>query len=134
MMTSFAFILGVLPLVIAHGAGAEMRRALGTAVFSGMLGVTFFGIFLTPIFFYVIDAMSEWHVFSTGIVPRVGHVMIDTLQFGFLRRGLKHTYQYFSASKAVRPRSIQPTIATEESDSDTIPAIVGAGSDDETNG
>lgn len=134
MMTSFAFILGVLPLVIAHGAGAEMRRALGTAVFSGMLGVTFFGIFLTPIFFYVIDAMSEWRMFSTGIVPRVGHVVIDSLQFGFLRRGVKHTYQYFAASKAVRPRSIQPTIATKESDSDTIPAIVGAGSDDETNG
>ncbi len=54
MMTSFAFIFGVLPLVVAHGAGAEMRRALGLAVFSGMLGVTFFGIFLTPVFFYVI--------------------------------------------------------------------------------
>jgi multidrug efflux pump len=54
IMTSFAFILGVLPLVISHGAGAEMRRTLGTAVFSGMLGVTLFGIFLTPVFFYVI--------------------------------------------------------------------------------
>jgi multidrug efflux pump len=54
LMTSFAFILGVFPLVIAHGAGAEMRRTLGTAVFSGMLGVTFFGLFLTPLFFYVI--------------------------------------------------------------------------------
>ncbi len=54
LMTSFAFILGVVPLVIAHGAGAEMRRSLGTAVFSGMLGVTLFGIFLTPVFFYVI--------------------------------------------------------------------------------
>jgi predicted RND superfamily exporter protein len=55
MMTSFAFILGVVPLVVAEGAGAEMRRTLGTAVFSGMLGVTLFGIFLTPVFFYVID-------------------------------------------------------------------------------
>jgi multidrug efflux pump len=55
MMTSFAFILGVVPLVIAEGAGAEMRRTLGTAVFSGMLGVTLFGIFLTPVFFFVID-------------------------------------------------------------------------------
>jgi len=54
LMTSFAFILGVVPLVIAAGAGAEMRRTLGTAVFSGMLGVTFFGIFLTPVFYYVI--------------------------------------------------------------------------------
>ena len=47
-MTSFAFILGVVPLVLAHGAGAEMRQVLGTAVFSGMLGVTIFGLFLTP--------------------------------------------------------------------------------------
>jgi hydrophobe/amphiphile efflux-1 (HAE1) family protein len=55
LMTSFAFIFGVVPLVIAEGAGAEMRRSLGLAVFSGMLGVTFFGIFLTPVFFYVIQ-------------------------------------------------------------------------------
>ena len=55
LMTSFAFILGVVPLVIARGAGAEMRRALGLAVFGGMLGVTFFGIFLTPVFYYVIQ-------------------------------------------------------------------------------
>ena len=55
LMTSFAFILGVLPLVIAKGAGAEMRRALGMAVFAGMLGVTFFGVFLTPVFYYVIQ-------------------------------------------------------------------------------
>ncbi len=62
LMTSFAFILGVVPLVIAQGAGAEMRRALGLAVFSGMLGVTFFGVFLTPVFFYVI----QWFGKPTG--------------------------------------------------------------------
>jgi multidrug efflux pump len=55
LMTSFAFIFGVVPLVLAEGAGAEMRRALGTAVFAGMLGVTLFGIFLTPVFYYVIQ-------------------------------------------------------------------------------
>jgi multidrug efflux pump subunit AcrB len=55
LMTSFAFIFGVLPLVVAEGAGAEMRRSLGTAVFGGMLGVTLFGIFLTPVFYYVIQ-------------------------------------------------------------------------------
>jgi multidrug efflux pump len=59
LMTSFAFILGVVPLVIAQGAGAEMRRALGLAVFSGMLGVTFFGIFLTPVFYYVIQRFAD---------------------------------------------------------------------------
>ena len=58
LMTSFAFILGVVPLVISQGAGAEMRRALGTAVFAGMLGVTLFGIFLTPVFFYVIQSFA----------------------------------------------------------------------------
>ncbi len=57
IMTSFAFILGVAPLVIAAGAGAEMRRALGTAVFSGMLGVTAFGLLLTPVFYYVIERL-----------------------------------------------------------------------------
>jgi multidrug efflux pump len=58
IMTSFAFILGVFPLVIAQGAGAEMRRTLGTAVFAGMIGVTLFGIFLTPVFFYVVRRLS----------------------------------------------------------------------------
>ncbi len=59
MMTSFAFILGVVPLVLAEGAGAEMRRTLGTAVFAGMLGVTLFGIFLTPVFFYVLQWLKD---------------------------------------------------------------------------
>ncbi|MFM7166426.1 MAG: efflux RND transporter permease subunit [Planctomycetaceae bacterium] len=59
LMTSFAFILGVVPLVFATGAGAEMRKALGTAVFSGMLGVTLFGIFLTPVFYCVIDRLMR---------------------------------------------------------------------------
>ncbi|MGH7225884.1 MAG: efflux RND transporter permease subunit, partial [Gemmataceae bacterium] len=54
LMTSFAFILGVAPLVLAKGAGSEMRVALGVAVFSGMLGVTFFGLFFTPVFYVVI--------------------------------------------------------------------------------
>jgi multidrug efflux pump subunit AcrB len=58
IMTSLAFILGVLPLAIAVGAGAEMRRALGIAVFSGMLGVTLFGIFLTPVFYYVVVRLA----------------------------------------------------------------------------
>ena len=59
VMTSFAFILGVVPLVLSEGAGAEMRRTLGTAVFGGMLGVTLFGIFLTPVFFYVIEWVND---------------------------------------------------------------------------
>jgi multidrug efflux pump subunit AcrB len=62
VMTSFAFILGVVPLVISEGAGAEMRRTLGTAVFAGMLGVTLFGIFLTPVFYSVI----QWFIDLRG--------------------------------------------------------------------
>lgn len=58
LMTSFAFILGVLPLVFSTGAGAEMRQAMGTAVFFGMIGVTFFGLFLTPVFYYVIQRIK----------------------------------------------------------------------------
>ena len=54
LMTSFAFILGVVPLVIATGAGAEMRQALGTAVFFGMLGVTVFGLLFTPVFYLLV--------------------------------------------------------------------------------
>ena len=86
MMTSFAFILGVLPLVAAQGAGAEMRRALGTAVFSGMLGVTFFGIFLTPVFFYVIDWLSSRALFSGGTWRSSGMWGLEAIGRGFLRR------------------------------------------------
>jgi HAE1 family hydrophobic/amphiphilic exporter-1 len=54
LMTALAFILGVVPLVIATGAGAEMRQSLGTAVFAGMIGVTAFGLIFTPIFYVVV--------------------------------------------------------------------------------
>nr|WP_297456635.1 efflux RND transporter permease subunit [uncultured Halomonas sp.] len=59
LMTSFAFIMGVVPLVLSTGAGAEMRQAMGVAVFSGMLGVTFFGLLLTPVFYVLIRAFVE---------------------------------------------------------------------------
>jgi hydrophobe/amphiphile efflux-1 (HAE1) family protein len=59
LMTSFAFIMGVIPLVTSTGAGSEMRRAMGVAVFSGMLGVTFFGLLLTPVFYVVIRGLVE---------------------------------------------------------------------------
>ena len=58
-MTSFAFIMGVVPLVLSSGAGAEMRHAMGVAVFSGMLGVTFFGLLLTPVFYVLIRRFME---------------------------------------------------------------------------
>ncbi len=59
LMTSFSFIMGVLPLVLAQGAGAEARRVLGTAVFSGMLGVTLFGLLLTPVFFVTVQGLVQ---------------------------------------------------------------------------
>jgi multidrug efflux pump len=59
LMTSFAFIMGVLPLVFSSGAGAEMREAMGIAVFAGMLGVTFFGLIFTPIFYVLIRRVVE---------------------------------------------------------------------------
>ena len=59
LMTSFAFIMGVVPLVTAAGAGSEMRQAIGIAVFAGMLGVTLFGLFLTPVFFVTIESLLE---------------------------------------------------------------------------
>jgi multidrug efflux pump subunit AcrB len=70
LMTSFAFILGVVPLVLATGAGAEMRVALGIAVFSGMLGVTIFGIFFTPVFYVVIRWFTEGKLESKMAVAK----------------------------------------------------------------
>ena len=70
LMTSFAFILGVVPLVLAVGAGAEMRVALGVAVFSGMLGVTLFGMFFTPVFYVVVRWFTERK--APGAGPRAG--------------------------------------------------------------
>jgi multidrug efflux pump subunit AcrB len=60
VMTSMAFILGVVPLVWATGAGAELRQALGTPVFAGMIGVTFFGLIFTPVFFVVSRRLGQW--------------------------------------------------------------------------
>jgi multidrug efflux pump len=59
LMTSIAFIMGVVPLMLATGAGSEMRRAMGVAVFAGMLGVTLFGLLLTPVFYYVVRRLSS---------------------------------------------------------------------------
>jgi multidrug efflux pump len=58
LMTSLAFIMGVVPLVTSIGAGAEMRQAMGTAVFAGMIGVTVFGIFLTPVFYVMLRGLA----------------------------------------------------------------------------
>jgi len=104
LMTSLAFILGVVPLVIATGAGAEMRRSLGTAVFSGMLGVTLFGIFLTPVFFYVIQGLGEMRLFTSGIGRRIGSPLAGGLcgfAAGFLLARIIHLRPVWEAAIGV---------------------------------
>ncbi len=82
VMTSLAFILGVVPLLLSRGAGAEMRRTLGTAVFAGMLGVTIFGLLFTPVFFYVVDKLGSSRGFSS---PEARYTQAILLYFaGFL--------------------------------------------------
>jgi multidrug efflux pump len=103
LMTSFAFILGVVPLLVTTGAGAEMRKTLGTAVFSGMLGVTLFGIFLTPVFFYVIAGFADAPLFSSQRMRQTGLVMryalgILTLGLPWLLRGQMRPEQAVTAA------------------------------------
>jgi multidrug efflux pump len=71
LMTSIAFIAGTVPLVFSSGAGAEMRHAIGIAVFSGMLGVTFFGLFLTPLFYVLLRLLAKR--FEKQAPAAVGH-------------------------------------------------------------
>jgi multidrug efflux pump len=91
LMTSLAFIIGVVPLIVATGAGSEMRRSLGTAVFSGMIGVTLFGIFLTPAFFQVIQGWSDRPLLATvrwrGIASAAAGGLLG-LVFGYLLAGV----------------------------------------------
>ncbi len=77
LMTSLAFVMGVVPLVTSHGAGAEMRHAMGVAVFSGMLGVTFFGLLLTPSFYLAIRRFNQARRGSTDatrLIPATGEI------------------------------------------------------------
>jgi len=78
-------VLGVLPLVLATGAGAEMRVALGVAVFSGMIGVTFFGIFLTPVFYVLVDRLSNRVEFDVPWLRQAWHAVRYVVKFEFLR-------------------------------------------------
>jgi multidrug efflux pump len=107
IMTSMAFVLGVLPLLFAHGAGAEMRRSLGMAVFSGMLGVTFFGILLTPVFFYLIDTMSESHLFALPGVRRFGSILLGILTLSYLWRPSRWA-EFGAATRPEAPKRPYP--------------------------
>jgi len=93
VMTSFAFILGVAPLMIAQGAGAEMRRTLGTAVFAGMLGVTLFGLLLTPVFFFAIDWLGGTPVFASKLAHRLSEFSLGLLTLKPVRRLAGRTWK-----------------------------------------
>ena len=86
VMTSFAFILGVVPLIVSKGAGAEMRRTLGTAVFGGMIGVTLFGIVLTPVFFFTIDWLGESRLFASRLARFLSGVSLDIISLRPVRK------------------------------------------------
>jgi multidrug efflux pump len=139
LMTSFAFILGVLPLVVATGAGAEMRRALGTAVFSGMIGVTFFGILLTPVFYLVIARAAEWQVFRSGILADISRLALDGLSLGPIRRTGAAAWRWLA--EATRRRSkpaVKPITTKKPKASQAVPAPpvepVGVGAQDSSPG
>jgi multidrug efflux pump len=88
VMTSLAFILGVVPLILSHGAGAEMRKTLGVAVFAGMIGVTLFGLMLTPVFFAAIDWLASTRLFSETRLRRASDTVLDLLTLGPARRAV----------------------------------------------
>jgi NodT family efflux transporter outer membrane factor (OMF) lipoprotein len=103
LMTSFAFILGVIPMVLAEGPGAEMRQALGTSVFSGMLGVTCFGLLLTPVFYVVIRWVIERKHSPPIPQPQASRVMLMVL----LVTGLLGMW---SGCRAVGPNYSEPVV------------------------
>ncbi len=107
VMTSFAFILGVVPLINSQGAGAEMRRALGTAVFGGMLGVTLFGIVMTPVFFSTIDWLGDTHLFRTWWMRRLGSLALDV----FTLRGVRKVGRLVVRRAAARPSTATNGVA-----------------------
>jgi multidrug efflux pump len=132
LMTSFAFILGVVPLMVSKGAGWEMRQTLGIAVFSGMLGVTLFGIFLTPVFFYVSEWFSELWPFNTPEAKHAGKMALDLLTFAYVRR-LGGRLWHWAAEIAQERRpahsgQLAPGVAGDSrSESPTMPPIQSNG-------
>jgi len=111
MMTSVAFMLGVMPLAFARGAGSEMRQAIGVAVLGGMLGVTVFGIFLTPVFFAIVDRLKGGPVFSHPTVVAAGTTALYMLKMKFVRPMVTAVMDVVEAG-AKRLRGRKPTNPT----------------------
>ena len=87
VMTSLAFVLGVAPMMTAHGAGAEMRRSLGVAVFWGMIGTTLAGLVFTPVFFLVVDWLAGLPALGPRtLIGRFSRGLLDVLTVGPVRR------------------------------------------------
>jgi multidrug efflux pump len=105
VMTSLAFILGVIPLIVSRGAGAEMRQTLGTAVFSGMLGVTLFGLLLTPVFFYSIDWLGEAHLFRSLVMQRFNSLSLALVSLKPVRSTVSQGWSRLVAARPPRLRS-----------------------------
>ena len=130
IMTSVAFILGVLPLLLGHGAGAEMRRALGTAVFSGMIGVTLFGLALTPVFFYTIDWLGGLRLFSLPLVRRASAVSAGLVSLKPLRQLAVYTGRLIAGAARRTPRRRVANAATSgveparQADPETVQFVV----------
>ncbi|WP_459557556.1 efflux RND transporter permease subunit [Lacunimicrobium album] len=120
-MTSIAFILGVMPLVFATGAGAEMRRALGTAVFAGMIGVTVFGLMLTPVFFVMIENIAESKLFHVTWIQRLSRFLIDLISLRPVRQAARRTAVTHQA------RSHQSAIPASAPTEDKTPVSSSAG-------
>lgn len=115
LMTSIAFIAGVFPLVIATGAGAEMRKAMGVAVFAGMIGVTLFGLFLTPVFYTVLMKLG-WKKAPATKHDEQGHGPVVGSKSAATGTAvvLLITTLAFSANAAVGPNFVRPTNAVPE--------------------
>jgi len=124
VMTSVAFILGVLPMLLGHGAGAEMRHALGTAVFSGMIGVTLFGLALTPVFFFVIDWLGGTRPFSLPLVRRAGAATAGLVSLRPIRRLSVFAWRQFAAAARRSPR--HRPLAVEPPAAETVRMVVTA--------
>jgi multidrug efflux pump len=115
VMTSFAFILGVVPLIVAHGAGAEMRKALGVPVFSGMIGVTLFGLVLTPVFFNVIDWCGESRLLSLTWLRKLNAFLLATLSLRPARKLGRRLVQYAVAARRSRTKPDAPILPSAAS-------------------
>jgi multidrug efflux pump len=120
VMTSFAFILGVVPLIVSRGAGAEMRQTLGTAVFSGMLGVTVFGLLLTPVFFYSIDWLGERHLFSSPFMHHLNRASLSVLTLAPVRWTARAAWRRVTGRRRPRPVPAHKRLV-ETSDLDAPP-------------